>query len=44
MKAYDNDTIDLGAVSSETHGSAQLGLDDVQPGDKTFIGGIETAD
>jgi len=38
----DGDVIELGAVSVETHGSAPLGINDVQPGGKIFVGGIES--
>lgn len=39
-----NDMIDLGAVSTETHGSALVGLDDQATGQKIFQGGIEAED
>lgn len=41
IREQDCDVIELGAVSVETHGSAPLGLNDVQPGGKIFEGGIE---
>lgn len=44
MKTHDNDMIDLGAVSTETRGLAEIGKDDVQQGARYALGGIETAD
>lgn len=42
IRELDGDVIELGAVSVETHGSAPVGLNDVQPGGKIFAGGIES--
>lgn len=39
-----NDITDLGAVSTETHGSAIVGQDDLATGQKIFQGGIEAED
>lgn len=44
IREQDCDVIELGAVSVETHGSAPLGRNDVQPGGKIFEAGIETDD
>lgn len=47
MNAFDtqnDDVIDLGTVQEETRGSAIAGLDDVQPGLKIFVGGMDRED
>lgn len=44
MSNFESDVIDLGAASTETHGSAPTGIEDVQPGGKRFLGGIESVD
>ncbi|MDM7957062.1 benenodin family lasso peptide [Blastomonas sp.] len=39
-----DDVIDLGAVQDETRGASILGNDDVQTGQRIFVGGIESDD
>lgn len=44
FEPQNDDVIDLGAVQEETRGPSLVGLDDVQPGARTFIGGIDSDD
>ena len=39
-----DDVVDLGAVTTETRGSAPFGRDDTLQGQKYALGGIETDD
>jgi hypothetical protein len=44
MNTNENELIDLGSVSTETRGLAEIGPVDQQQGAKYAFGGIETAD
>lgn len=44
LEHRDDDLVDLGAVKVETHGSAPMGREDVQTGEKFILGGIQSDD
>lgn len=44
LEPQNDDVIDLGAVQDETRGASFYGEDDVQTGQRIFLGGIESDD